>query len=266
MLRSLQRFGVGKNVRRQRSRSFSYLIVHCSVDRSDVPKPWQTLTGMARLPPADLVGCPKFKAPKSREALQCIAPPVVNFTSGRQRHSVKETTPLHHAPLPKKHIQSTSAPFPASQTPNWPSPKAHRVSVQMLSRAAVRATTRVAGRRGFHATRSQMSSPYHYPEGPYTNIPFDPKKKTFPLLFWGFCAAGFSAPFLIASASCLPTPGPFLPAAAAALLCWLFLLLQGSEREMRYGEDVRRLLTFCPHYSLANLQAQGIDGVWAGIG
>lgn len=74
----------------------------------------------------------------------------------------------------------------------------------MFSRAAVRATTQVAGRRGFHATRSQMSSPYHYAEGPYTNIPFNPKKKTFPILFWGYCATGFAAPFLIAGASCLP--------------------------------------------------------------
>lgn len=74
----------------------------------------------------------------------------------------------------------------------------------MFSRAAVRATTQVAGRRGFHATRSQMSSPYHYAEGPYTNIPFNPKKKTFPILFWGYCATGFAAPFLIAGALCLP--------------------------------------------------------------
>lgn len=73
----------------------------------------------------------------------------------------------------------------------------------MFSRAAVRATTQVAGRRGFHATRSQMSSPYHYAEGPYTNIPFNPKKKTFPILFWGYCATGFAAPFLIAGALCL---------------------------------------------------------------
>lgn len=70
----------------------------------------------------------------------------------------------------------------------------------MLSRAAVRATTRVAGRRGFHATRSQMSSPYHYPEGPYTNIPFNPKKKSFPIMFWGYCITGFGAPFAIAGA------------------------------------------------------------------
>lgn len=101
----------------------------------------------------------------------------------------------------------------------------------MFSRAAVRATTQVAGRRGFHATRSQMSSPYHYPEGPYTNIPFNPKAKTFPLLFWGFCAAGFGAPFLIASA----LYGILTPAKAfSAVLIPVFL------------------------FSVANLQAQGI--------
>ncbi|PSR97320.1 cytochrome-c oxidase chain VIIc-like protein [Coniella lustricola] len=69
----------------------------------------------------------------------------------------------------------------------------------MFSRAAVRATTQVAGRRAFHATRPRMSSPYHYPEGPYTNIPFDPKKKGFPILFWGYAIVGFGAPFAIAT-------------------------------------------------------------------
>lgn len=101
----------------------------------------------------------------------------------------------------------------------------------MFSRAAVRATTQVAGRRGFHATRSQMSSPYHYPEGPYTNIPFNPKAKTFPLLFWGFCAGGFGAPFLIASA----LYGIFTPAKACSVVLILFVS------------------------SVANLQAQGIS-------
>lgn len=78
----------------------------------------------------------------------------------------------------------------------------------MLSRAAIRATPRtttaVVGRRGFHATRSQLSSPYHYPEGPYSNLPFNPKKKSFVLLYWGTMAVGFGAPFGIASALLLP--------------------------------------------------------------
>lgn len=112
----------------------------------------------------------------------------------------------------------------------------------MFSRATIRATTQVAGRRGFHATRIQRSSPYHYPEGPYTNIPFDPKKKTFPLLFWGYCVTGFSAPFLIAGAS------PRHPLCSRAILRLQWLIFPSCV------------------YSLADVQAQGInlESVWSG--
>ena len=73
----------------------------------------------------------------------------------------------------------------------------------MLSPAAVRAaprttTTSVVARRGFHATRAQLSSPYHYPEGPRTNIPFNPLTKFFFLRYWGSMALFFGAPFGIA--------------------------------------------------------------------
>ena len=63
----------------------------------------------------------------------------------------------------------------------------------MLSRAAVRAssTTSMVARRGFHSTRAQMSSPYHYPEGPRSNIPFNPLTKWFALRYWSFMAVGF---------------------------------------------------------------------------
>lgn len=108
----------------------------------------------------------------------------------------------------------------------------------MLSRATVRATTQVAGRRTFHATRIQRSSPYHYPEGPYSNIPFDPKKKTFPLLFWGYCTLGFSAPFLIAGAS----SSSHAPSVLVSVVMWCWWWLTFS----------------CSHRSLADLQAQGI--------
>ncbi|ROV93016.1 hypothetical protein VPNG_09427 [Cytospora leucostoma] len=73
----------------------------------------------------------------------------------------------------------------------------------MLSRAAVRASTKatsqVVARRGFHATRSQLSSPYHYAEGPYSNIPFNPKTKYFPYLFWSYVFFGFGTPVFIAT-------------------------------------------------------------------
>ncbi|KAG5983308.1 hypothetical protein E4U55_000292 [Claviceps digitariae] len=69
---------------------------------------------------------------------------------------------------------------------------------KMLSRAAVRTTNTLVFRRGFHATRARMSSPYHYTEGPYSNLPFNPRSKWFGLGYWAFMAAGFGAPFGIA--------------------------------------------------------------------
>ena len=58
----------------------------------------------------------------------------------------------------------------------------------MLSRAAFRATAHpsVVARRGFQSTRAQLSSPYHYPEGPRSNLPFDPLKRGFAIKFWAY--------------------------------------------------------------------------------
>ncbi|KAF5540108.1 elongator complex 1 [Fusarium phyllophilum] len=69
---------------------------------------------------------------------------------------------------------------------------------QMLSRAAARTTTSLVTKRGFQTTRARMSSPYHYPEGAYSNIPFNPRSKWFGLGYWTFMATGFFAPFGIA--------------------------------------------------------------------
>lgn len=58
----------------------------------------------------------------------------------------------------------------------------------MLSRTAFRVSpmAQMAARRGFSSTRTQMSSPYHYPEGPRNNLPFNPMTKFFAFRFWGF--------------------------------------------------------------------------------
>ncbi|KAK3986641.1 hypothetical protein QBC44DRAFT_247822 [Cladorrhinum sp. PSN332] len=69
----------------------------------------------------------------------------------------------------------------------------------MLARAAIRAAPRnVVARRGFQTTRAQLSSPYHYPDGPLSNIPFNPRKKGFAIKYWTYCAVGFGLPFGIA--------------------------------------------------------------------
>ncbi|KAG4424516.1 cytochrome-c oxidase chain VIIc [Cadophora sp. DSE1049] len=56
----------------------------------------------------------------------------------------------------------------------------------------------VASRRAFSTTRAQFSSPYHYPEGPRSNIPFNPLTKWFALRYWSFMAVGFGTPFGLA--------------------------------------------------------------------
>ena len=79
----------------------------------------------------------------------------------------------------------------------------------MLSRATLRAVPRtpiqnLVARRGFQSTRAQLSSPYHYPEGPRSNIPFNPRTKYFGVRYWTFMGLGFGAPFLICRMPVLP--------------------------------------------------------------
>jgi hypothetical protein len=61
----------------------------------------------------------------------------------------------------------------------------------MLARATFRAASAptLVARRGFQSTRAQMASPYHYPEGPRSNLPFDPLKRGFAFKYWGFMGA-----------------------------------------------------------------------------
>ncbi|KAJ5745379.1 hypothetical protein N7520_010561 [Penicillium odoratum] len=89
----------------------------------------------------------------------------------------------------------------------------------MYASSAIRARlANVAVRRGFSTTRAQFGSPYHYAEGPRTNIPFNPLTKHFFWRYWAFMssshitprpqthntnvepplAVGFGAPFAIA--------------------------------------------------------------------
>ncbi|KAF2013671.1 hypothetical protein BU24DRAFT_464429 [Aaosphaeria arxii CBS 175.79] len=70
----------------------------------------------------------------------------------------------------------------------------------MLARTAFRATAApsLVARRGFQSTRAQLSSPYHYPEGPRSNLPFDPLKRGFAIKFWAYAITGFGLPFGLA--------------------------------------------------------------------
>ncbi|KAF3907230.1 hypothetical protein ABW20_dc0102961 [Dactylellina cionopaga] len=63
--------------------------------------------------------------------------------------------------------------------------------------------TRIAGlsattRHTFSTSAPRMSSPYHYPTGPRSNLPFNPLSRFFYLRYVAYCAVGFSLPFGIA--------------------------------------------------------------------
>ncbi|KAL9073265.1 MAG: hypothetical protein Q9161_003097 [Pseudevernia consocians] len=70
----------------------------------------------------------------------------------------------------------------------------------MLSRTAIRASKApsMIASRGFRTSAARLSSPYHYPEGPRSNLPFNPLTKYFFLRYWGTMAFFFGLPFGIA--------------------------------------------------------------------
>ncbi|KAF8252830.1 hypothetical protein K440DRAFT_535955 [Wilcoxina mikolae CBS 423.85] len=63
--------------------------------------------------------------------------------------------------------------------------------------AAARQAPLSVARRNLHATPARMGG-YHYPEGPRSNLPFNPLTKFFALRFILFCTVGFGLPFGIA--------------------------------------------------------------------
>ncbi|KAK5632583.1 hypothetical protein RRF57_008297 [Xylaria bambusicola] len=94
------------------------------------------------------------------------------------------------------------------------------MSPQAFTRASPRISSLIS-RRAFHATRARLSSPYHYPEGPYSNLPFNTKTRFFAVRYWLYCITGFFAPFGIAGASIfLRLPVPTNPSAVFRLV-WL---------------------------------------------
>ncbi|KAL9099105.1 MAG: hypothetical protein Q9163_005346 [Psora crenata] len=70
----------------------------------------------------------------------------------------------------------------------------------MLSRTVLRASKAPStiARRGFRTSTARLSSPYHYPEGPYSNLPFNPKTRFFAYRYWGTMAFFYGLPYGIA--------------------------------------------------------------------
>ncbi|KAL7267238.1 hypothetical protein RUND412_010185 [Rhizina undulata] len=64
-------------------------------------------------------------------------------------------------------------------------------------RPALMAVRAPLTRRGLHATASRLGG-YHYPEGPRSNIPFNPLTRFFAVRYIAYCSLGFGLPFIIA--------------------------------------------------------------------
>ncbi|KAI5841295.1 cytochrome c oxidase subunit VIIc-domain-containing protein [Tricharina praecox] len=65
------------------------------------------------------------------------------------------------------------------------------------SALAARQSPFVAARRNLSVTPARMGG-YHYPEGPRSNLPFNPLTKWFAVRYVSFCVVGFGLPFGIA--------------------------------------------------------------------
>ncbi|KKK26749.1 hypothetical protein ARAM_006756, partial [Aspergillus rambellii] len=119
--------------------------------------------------------------------------------------------------------------------------------LKMNAATALRArmATSFVARRGFSTTRSQLASPYHYAEGPRSNLPFNPLTKFFFFRYWAFMITGFGAPFAIAGMSSIilmksgkPT-SPVKPSSAASLSFWRWSKSVTDSEKMRNLKNVR---------------------------
>ncbi|KAF2665335.1 cytochrome-c oxidase chain VIIc-like protein [Microthyrium microscopicum] len=72
----------------------------------------------------------------------------------------------------------------------------------MVPRPALRPFTQLLARRGFQTTRTRSAGHqthvdqfFHYPEGPRSNLPFNPLTRFFYIRYYAFWITAFSIPF-----------------------------------------------------------------------
>lgn len=66
-------------------------------------------------------------------------------------------------------------------------------------------------RRAFSTTRVQRASPFHYPEGPRSNLPFNPLTKFFFVRYWLFMGAFRQVHVVYRYTDCVAASGFGLP-------------------------------------------------------
>ncbi|KAM3420706.1 hypothetical protein BST61_g3957 [Cercospora zeina] len=139
-------------------------------------------------PSLAFLSMPTFIATASLLASPDTAAAPLCFAGASEAHSFRKITVTSEG--------GSTATSPPSPLPH--SKPSHTTTMLAPSRVLARRAPTAALRRNFTTTRPQLSSPYHYPEGPRSNIPFNPLTKFFAFRYWAFMATGFGLPFGIA--------------------------------------------------------------------
>jgi len=112
------------------------------------------------------------------------------------------------------------------------------LTLQMNAQTILRArtATRQVARRGFSTTRPLYDSPFHYPEGPRSNLPFNPKTKFFWLRYWGFMGKSWLLGDIQYILKTLQRPDSLFP------LAWLVCsIAEAGEGVYLHGHSVAHL-------------------------
>jgi hypothetical protein len=118
------------------------------------------------------------------------------------------------------------------------------------SAARARLANSLVARRGFSTTRSQLASPYHYAEGPRSNIPFNPLTRFFAVRYWAFMSTSLQLSFFRVQGLTIDLCVSSYRIRCSLRHCWyvFYLLLVNSTNLV--------LINFS---SLANLQDPSLD-------
>ena len=134
---------------------------------------WRFVQGLVSQCGQKKICTPDIAGPKNTRRLTCSLGSPVH----RRSSSIPKSPQLDKLNEVRSETTTSSQPHDRSRT-------ASKMLPQTAARARIASSAVV--RRAFHTSRPQLSSPYHYPEGPRSNLPFNPLTKWFAIRYWGF--------------------------------------------------------------------------------
>lgn len=116
----------------------------------------------------------------------------------------------------------------------------------MLARTAIRASKApsMIASRGFRTSTARLSSPYHYPEGPRSNLPFNPLTKYFAYRYWGTMGKPLGSTISSDSADRKTAFFFGLPFGIAGRIIRLVQARQGTDRNPSLANEEEQMISF----------------------